>query len=121
ILPEGNSVKEALAFHPDSTSRAFEFGSLRWFVIKRDDQFGVRLRDFESPQLENFHGIERYPVDLSWRIEAQFEYADSSRTIEITNILGQTSPQKSPGTLVFDFNDVEYRLDVIDEGERICL
>ncbi|NJN42492.1 MAG: hypothetical protein HC811_09975, partial [Flammeovirgaceae bacterium] len=46
ILPEGNSVKEALAFHPDSTSRAFEFGSLRWFIIKRDDQIWSSVTRF---------------------------------------------------------------------------
>ena len=34
-------------------------------------------------------------------MEATFEKADSLRTIEITNVLGQTTPQLSPGTLGF--------------------
>jgi len=108
-------VKNAVVYHPDSAYVEIEFGSLKWFVIKRDDKYGIRLRDFESPELEKFHGIERYPVDPTWRIEGMVEWADSSRTIEITNVLGQTIQQRSVGTLVFSIEDMEYRLDVIDE------
>jgi uncharacterized protein (DUF1684 family) len=93
-----------------------EHGSLLWFVIKRDDQYGVRLRDHESDGVKNFHGIERYPVDVSWRIEARFEKAEPGKTIDITNILGQTTPNPCPGTLVFDIDGKEFRLDAILEG-----
>lgn len=117
IMSLGQNVLSTIAYPVDSgRAPIFEYGSLKWFIIKRDNQFGVRLRDLEHPALEKFQGIDRYPVDLAWRLEARFEKADSSRTIEITNILGMTGPQKSPGTLVFEIDDQEYRFDVIDEG-----
>ena len=34
----------------------------------------------------------------------------------ITNVLGQTTAQKSAGRLLFTINNKEYTLDVIDEG-----
>jgi hypothetical protein len=116
----GSAVKSIVAYHPDSSARSaprMEHGSLLWFVIKRDDQYGIRLRDFESDGVRNFHGIERYPVDLSWRLNARFEKAEPGKTIDITNVLGQTTPNPSPGTLVFDIDGSEYRLDAIFEGD----
>lgn len=103
-------------YHPDSSRIIAAHGSLRWFVIKRDDKYGVRLRDFENPLLKSFTQIECFPIDPKWRMEGRVEWADSSRTIDITNVLGQTGPQRSVGTLVFAYEGSEYRLDVLDEG-----
>ncbi len=118
ITSKGNPIKSTVVFHPDSAMAIVqEYESLQWFIIRRDDKFGVRLRDFKSAGIENFAGIERYPVDPAWRLEANFETAaDSTRTIDITNVLGQTTPQKSPGSLVFTIEGKDYRLDVIKEG-----
>lgn len=117
LLINNTPVNKGIISHPDSSRITVDHGSLRWFVIKRDDKFGVRLRDLESPELARFHGIERFPVDPKWRIEGRIEWADSSRTIEITNIIGQTGPQRSVGTLVFSIDKKEYRIDALDEGE----
>lgn len=117
ITSKGQPVTERIIYHPDSArSTVLDFGSLQWFVIKRDTKLGIRLRDFKNQVIENFKGIDRFPVDVQWRLEAKFEKADSSRTIPITNVLGQTTDQPSPGTLVFTMEDKTCRLDVLDEG-----
>jgi uncharacterized protein len=102
--------------HPDSSRVMVGYGSLRWFVIRRGGEFGIRLRDLDHPLLKEFHGIEFYPIDPMWRIKGRVAWADSTRTIEITNVLGQTGPQRLVGTLVFTVNGNEYRLDALDEG-----
>jgi uncharacterized protein (DUF1684 family) len=118
IMSNGQAIKKLVAYNPDSARNVpfMGYGNLEWFIIKRDDKFGVRLRNFKSPELENFTTIERFPVDVAWRIEANFEKADSLKTIDITNVLGQTTPQPSPGTVVFDIDGKTYRLDALDEG-----
>lgn len=117
IISEKLPVKSKVIYHPDSSrSPVLEYESLQWFVIKRDNKYGIRLRDFKNPKLEGFHGIERYPIDATWRAEAKFEKSAEGRTIEITNILGQTIPQLSPGSLIFTLNGKKYRLDALDEG-----
>lgn len=116
ITSKGRPVQEVLAFNPDSTQQPIlESGSLRWFVIRRDTKYGVRLRDLESQGLKEFHGIDRFPVEGAWRITARWEVTPG-RTIPITNILGQTTPQDAPGVLVFSLNDRTFRLDALDEG-----
>lgn len=108
---------EQVVFHPDSSVIVVESGSLRWNIIRRDTKLAIRLRDLDSEATKSFADIERYPVDPAFRVEATFEKADSSRTIDITNIVGQTTAQRSPGTLVFDLLGKEYRLDVL-EGNK---
>ena len=116
ITSKGRPIKRMVVFQPDSAARNMEYGMLQWFIIKRDNKFGIRLRDFESPALANFKGIKRYPIDSTWRLQAKFKFAWGSRKIDITNIVGQAAPQLSPGPLVFKINSTEYQLDVIDEG-----
>lgn len=116
IKTNGQPIKALVAYHPDSVKTPeMEYESLQWFIIRRDDKFGVRLRDFKTPELENFRGIERYPVDAAWRLEAKFVRSDSTKRIDITNVLGQTTSQPSLGTLIFTIREKEYHLDALDE------
>lgn len=115
-------VLEMQLFHPDSAhAPQVASGSLRWSVIKREDKIGIRLRDDESELVKTFTGVERFPIDPAYRTEARFEAGDSTRTIPITNMLGQTTQQRSPGTLVFELFGEEYRLDVLDGADEFFI
>ena len=115
-----DTKKDTLLFHADSAkSVSSSRGSLEWFVIKRSDRIGVRLRDLESEQLKTFQGIERYPVEYSWKLPAKFEPAKEGETIDITNVLGQTTAEKLAGTLVFDVDGKEQRLAATGEGAKL--
>jgi len=117
-----DTIDSRLIFHPDSTrAPQVQVGDLRWNIIKRDTKLGVRLRDNNAEALKTFTTIERYPVASEYRIEATLEQEDSSRTIDITNVLGQTTPQHSPGTLVFKLNGTTYRLDALAEGDELFI
>lgn len=119
ILADSVLVKDKIIFHPDSAKNSqLAYGSLRWFIIRRDDQVGVRLRDLESKGVEEFSGIERYEVDPAWRLNAKLEIPVTAKRISITNVLGQTTDQVSPGTLVFDVQDQTYRLDALEGGKE---
>jgi len=115
VTANAKPVSRLFAFQPDSVPPKLRLGSLEWFIIKRDTRYGIRLRDFESLALRDFTGIERYPIDVKVHLDATFEPA-VGRTIPITNVLGQTTDQPSPGTLIFELDGKEVRLDVIDEG-----
>jgi uncharacterized protein len=121
VLVDGKEVKHAVVFNPDSTRNpTLSYGNLKWNFIKRDDKIGLRLRDLKSPTLTHFKGIERFPVKEDWKAEATVQKTAAS-TIAITNVLGQTNQQKTPGTLVFTIEGKEYKLDPIDEGSKLLL
>jgi uncharacterized protein (DUF1684 family) len=118
ITANGQPVPDKFQAHIDSIqSIRFESDSLEWNIIRRDTKLGIRLRDKASNAVKAFAGIARYPVDPAYRVEAVFEPADSSHTIAITNVIGQTTSQRSPGVLLFTLQGLEHRLDVLDGGE----
>lgn len=55
-------------------------GSLSWYVIQRDGRYGIRLKDSAHKSLEAFHGIDRFPVDIKWRVKAELVRHDSLET-----------------------------------------
>lgn len=91
--------------------------SLQWQVIQRQDLIGIRLRDTANPAIEAFEGIEMFPVVLDWRIPARFEPYDPPRMIEVPNVLGQITPQPSPGAVVFRVGGKKFSLDVTGNPE----
>ena len=94
-------------------------GSLSWYVIKRGDQFLIRLKDSENPAITNFTGIDRYPVAEKWRVKARLEAYDPPKKIEIANMLGQLYYEDCPGALEFEIDGKEFRVDPLGKpGEE---
>ena len=92
-------------------------GSLRFYIIERFGEVGVRMRDIESDAIQEFTGLDYYPVDLEWRKTARFEPYPSPQDVNIINILGMEEAMRSPGEIVFEHDGEEYRLLVIEEEQ----
>ncbi len=89
--------------------------SLMFYVIKRGEQFGVRLKDKESTARMNFKGMEYFPINPKWRIEAKFEPYMPAKLIPISTQIGTVVNDSCPGTLVFEVDGVKCRLDAVIE------
>lgn len=120
VLHNGKRVSDIeMTSDADGEPTLLSYGTLSWYVIKRSSENAIRLRDSANPNIKSFHGIERYPVDPSWRIEAIFERYNPQRSISVPTILGTMAEEPCPGALVFEIEGETYRLDVIgDLGDR---
>ena len=99
----------------DGKPTTLQLGSLSFFVIKRGDRMGVRIKDKTSPMLAAFKGIDEYPIRPEWRVVARFEpYKD--KKIPIANIIGQVEDSPSPGAVVFDWRGKTSRIDALEGG-----
>jgi uncharacterized protein (DUF1684 family) len=125
VTKEGETLQEkTLIFDPESKIMAkLSYESLHWVIIKRADAYGVRLRDYKAGAVLDFEGVEQYPIDLEWRVEARFIPYESSKTIPITNVIGQTTPNPSPGYLEFQIEGKTLTLDALgaDEDDELFL
>lgn len=117
---QGDEPVTELDIFPDGKPVTLKHQSLRWFVIKRGDKYAIRLRDLESEFLRGFEGIERYPVQDSWRVKARF-VPTRGRTVSITDITGRTDEQVSPGKLVFTVQGKEFNLDAVGKPENLFI
>lgn len=116
VTINGRAFSEGLVFDADSTNNPMmAYGDLRWFVIKRDNKVGIRLRDLKHPALAKFKGIERFPVDTNMRIRARFEPHPVPTSIPITNMLGQTYKQFSPGLVHCRINGKDHTFIALEE------
>jgi len=119
IRIKDRKIKQEIIYNVDSvTNPVLSHGSLRWNIIRRGEMVGIRLHDLEHPNVKNFHKIPRYQVQENWKISATFQPSIIGKTINITDVLGQTQAQKSPGKLLFKIEGKAYSLDVLEGGEN---
>ena len=117
VTIKGEPVTDSIIFGKSKSPIIVSLGSLHWQVIKRQKLIGLRLRNTANPAIEALEGIETFPASLDWRIPARFDRYDPPRKIEIKNVLGQITPQRSPGAVVFHIGSEEFRLDVTGSPE----
>jgi hypothetical protein len=120
IKVNGKSTKHAIVFSTDSTKiPTLSYGSLKWTIIKREEKIGIRLRDLNSPLAKEFEGTARFITDSSWKIKAYLKKPEKQASVFITNIIGQTNAQETPGKLIFTYAGKEYSLDALQEGKEL--
>lgn len=122
ILVNGQVMKDAVVYNKDlAPAPVMTYGSLRWTIIQREDKIGIRLRNLNSKHLREFRGIERFAVDPAWKVDARLERGNPFQTVSITNVLGQTTEQRSPRKLVFTLKGKQYTLDALEEGDQLFI
>ncbi len=122
VYADGNLVSE-IELKNDMTGKPtlLELGSLKWYIIKRGDKYGIRLRDIDADLVKNFEGIERFPVNENWKIEADFEPYNPPKEISIPTILGTVEEDFSPGVLKFKIDDKDYTIDPVSSGKKLFI
>jgi uncharacterized protein len=116
-LVNGKPAGSAVQLKPDTDDAPDQvrLDGLTMFVIQRGDRYGVRLKDPASQQRREFRGLHWFPVKESYRVTAKFVRYAKPKMIPITNILGQTEPEASPGYVTFSLNGRALRLEPVSE------
>ena len=121
-LPQGDQTTpdQALAGQP-STVTATEL--TRRSLETGETERGIRLWDAQSPALRAFEGVEVFPFDPSWVIEATFTPVADDRTIPFEHIRdnGMTRDLVVPGDIRFERDGVEYTLSAFDDDGTLLL
>ncbi len=110
------STNAALATDAAGQPTLLRHGALRFFLIERNGRIGVRVKDADSAALRKFRGMDSFPIDARWRIEARVEVYKPPKEIIVPNVLGSTNPEKSPAALVFELGGRTCRLDAVTES-----
>lgn len=110
-----------IALRPDTrgspTQISFDQGAAGFNVIERGGRFALRVRDARAQTRTRFSGLDFYPADPAWRIEARFEQHPEGATIEIANVIGQLSPEPNPGAVVFEREGKTYRIEALANSD----
>jgi uncharacterized protein (DUF1684 family) len=111
---EKRQLKSDATDHPD----VLKFGDISLTVIERGGKMGVRLRDPNAETRREFTGCKWFPADPAWRVNARWVPYPKPRMIAITNILGMTDQEPSPGYVDFTLQGKKLTLEpVLEDGE----
>jgi uncharacterized protein len=112
----GRPVTQTVALKNDEQEAKptpLELNALRFYIIKRGDLLGVRIKDMASAARTSFKGLNYYDANPTWRIETKLVPHPAPKKIPIANVIGLVSQQDSPGMFVFSVNGKTYTLDAI--------
>ncbi len=117
----GKPAPRAFPLKSDTAGPADElrFSGLSMQVIQRGDRYGIRLRDPDSLARKQFTGLHWFPIQDQYRVPARFVAYNQPKTIPITNVLGQTEPEPSPGYVEFTLNGRPLRLEPVTENQHL--
>jgi uncharacterized protein (DUF1684 family) len=91
-------------------------GGVTFFVIRRGEKYGVRVRDESSASRRAFTGLRWYPIREDYRVKARFVPHPKPASIMIANVLGVVEPWPTPGKVVFTLAEREFTLHPVLDG-----
>jgi uncharacterized protein (DUF1684 family) len=118
---DGKSVVEAMLIDDahaavDAAPTTVAFGTASFYVIDRDGRKGLRVKDSEAPTRKHFLGIDTFPIDPSWQIEATWVPAAPGEMLEMGSVIGTIDKYPVPGKLEFTRDGKHFEiLPVIEE------
>lgn len=92
-------------------------GSQLFYLIERDDRYGIRVKDSESKARTEFKGQNWYPIDQSYRVEARLAALPEPKELLVPNVLGGHFKMKSPGMLHFMLGGKQLSLQPVLEDD----
>jgi uncharacterized protein (DUF1684 family) len=110
----GGEAKELKSDHGQKPDLV-KIGGLELTLIERGKRIGIRMRDPEAAARRDFRGLHWYAVNPTARVTGAFHPYNPPKQIPITNVLGDTQPQPSPGYVEFSLNGKTMRLDPVVE------
>lgn len=102
----------------ESSASRVSWAEWSFFVIERDSRPAVRLRNLAWREKRSFDGVECYPFDPDWRIEADWEELAEPLTMEVPNVTGELKSVKVTQRAVFTRAGVEHVLLPLDVGDN---
>ena len=92
------------------TPTTVAFGSASFYMVDRNGKKALRVKDTEAATRTGFKGIDSFPIDPSWRVEAKFEEFKPAHSLEIPTVLGTVDKMTVPGKVTFTRDGKNYTL-----------
>ena len=96
---------------------AFDDGKGSATVVERAGRHALRVRHADAPTRLHFSGLDYWPAERGWKVEARFVPHEPGRTMDVANIVGGMEPIANPGVVEFERDGKLHRLEAFDEGE----
>ena len=122
VTHEGELIREMdLLTDVSGNPTILRMDSLAWFIIKRGNRYGIRLRDYNHPNIKKLDSIPCFPPDLAWKVTATFTPFPQPLTIDVPNVIGLVEESPVPGVLTFLIGEQELKLYPMGDPDHLFL
>lgn len=90
----------------DENTDVLSIGTIQMIIIQRGEQFFIRAWDTQSEKAKGFTGLNYYPIDPAWRIEAQFKPFMEPRILPVEDVIGTKYEVKFTGHAFFTITGI---------------
>lgn len=99
----------------DKNNPRLTVGTLTFYVIRRADRFGLRIKNTKSAALVGFHGLKWYRPDPQYRLVAHWVPFTPHKTVKMATLVGTSYDADVPGAAEFALQGKTYRLEPLLE------
>ena len=103
-------TEREMASDHESSPDILRVRDLRLYVIQRGERIGIRVKDPDSPVLRDFHGLDHFPIDSSYRMRLPLQRYETMREISVPSVLGTSEPWLAPGYVEFERDGRQWQL-----------
>lgn len=96
-------------------------GTQTFYLIKRVDKYGIRLKDNNSKARREFKGEHWYKPHPRYKVTATYEQYPQPKDVLIPNVLGTSFKEKAPGLLRFKIAGKQYTLEPVIEDDHLFI
>ena len=105
----------------DGEATMFNWGSHFWYVIKRGEQYGIRMKDTLAEARLNMTQIPMFDPSSKWVVKGKLSASKEDSKISITNKVGITYDSDLAGTVSFNLNGRDHDLIATKSGDRMFI
>jgi uncharacterized protein (DUF1684 family) len=104
----------------DKFNTRVQWGTIHFYVIRRAEDVGVRLKDSQSPTLKEFHALAWFEPNAKFRLTAKWIPYVPVKTITLARMVGKSYSLPVPGAAEFVLDGKTYRVEPVQEDPKVA-
>jgi len=122
VTVDGEPLRGEVKLQPEGrgggTQLGYDGGKGRITAIGRGDLLALRVRHADAPTRVQFAGLDFFPADPAWRVQARFVAYPPGKTLPIVNLIGNVNESPNPGYVEFDKDGRRWRLEALGDPAK---
>ena len=122
VLVDGTIVVRAKN-DENPSSIAFGEGITGFVIANEEGRYALRVWNAQSEDITNFGGIDAFPYNPAWVIQATFTPIEGGRAVGVDHLKdeGKTREKIIPADISFTHDGVDYSIAAFQEGRALLL
>ncbi|OFZ16929.1 MAG: hypothetical protein A2Z20_09490 [Bdellovibrionales bacterium RBG_16_40_8] len=117
--PAKVGIRYSLFYDTSDKPTIVQINSVSFFLIKRKNGVGVRVKDSSAEARTKFNGRNWYPIKKEFVVNAEWVAHEMPRKMLMPDVLGNTNEELSPGLARFKLDNQIVELHPIQENNSL--